>query len=197
MHIKLFFTYLLTSTTVFTSILPAYAEPNTWIDRGILSRDHRAYCSDIVAQNVQTDVMSFSQNDIGSQSSSNSNSRMQSYNRTSNKGGKGRFKLGPLSMGGGRQRSQNYARRTANQSNSSFNRSQDQSFQYSHDRTITTSSTAGKNCDAFVQGAAHIEAASINAETNRKAIEAKERVRLEEIETQAQMAIFEHYMQGW
>ncbi len=44
--------------------------PYTWIDQGTLSRDRRAYCSDIVAQNVQTDVMSFSQNDIGSQSSS-------------------------------------------------------------------------------------------------------------------------------
>ncbi|NET45925.1 hypothetical protein [Okeania sp. SIO2B3] len=197
MRIKLFFTYLLTSTTVFTSILPAYAQPNTWIDRGTLSRDHRAYCSDIVAQDVQNDVVSFSQNDIGSQSSSNSRSRMQSSNRTTNKGGKGRLKLGRFSIGGGRQRSQNHARRTANQSNSSSNSSQDHSFQYSHDRTITTSSTAGKNCDAFVQGAAHIEATSINAETNRKAIEAKERVRLEEIEAQKQMAIFEHHMQGW
>ncbi len=141
--------------------------------------------------------MSVSQNDIGSQSSSNSNSRMQSSNSTTNKGGKGRLKLGRFSIGGGRQRSQNHAQRTANQSNSSFNSSQDKSFQFSYDRTTTTSSTVGKNCDAFVQGAAHIEAASINAETNRKAIEAKERVRLEEIETQAQMAIFEKNMQGW
>ena len=82
------FTSLIAATTIFTSVLPASAEPyKSWINESVLATDQRAYCDDIVAQNVKNNSGSINQNNSGSIGVSSSYSNQQSYNRSSEKSG--------------------------------------------------------------------------------------------------------------
>jgi len=196
MRLRLF-TSLITATTILTSVLPAYAEPGPWISRDVLATDHQAYCNDIIGQDIQRNQGSYAQNDIGSWSNSSNRSQMASRNSTKKKGGGGGIGFGPIQLGGSGQSSRSEASRSAEESRRSSNSSWDRSSQYSYDRSTVTSVAVGKDCDGFNRSAAQVETTLINAETNRMAIEAKERVRLQEIETNAQTEMFNTLMQDW
>lgn len=193
---------LLTSSiaviTIFTSVLPASAEPyKSWIDSNVLTTDHRAYCDDIVAQNIQNKVGSYNQNNSGSISNSRRYSNQQAYNRSSEKSGGGGFSFAGFGINGKGGSKKSEARRASNNSRSSHNNSWNRDLGTTYDRTTVTSVTAGKNCSTLVHSAAQRDINYEQQKTNRMAIEAKERVRREEIEKTSQTNMFNNLMQGW
>lgn len=181
MRLKLLPT-LVTTVALLSPVLPARADNfQPWINQSVLATDHRAYCSDLVGQQVQNDIGTQGQNDIGSLRTSSGQSQQQDESHSSNMGGG----INILGVGGKVQSSNSSSSRVAGSSNNQFGQSWNNSSQGSWDRSTVTSTTVGQNCDAFVQAGALVEAAHMNAETQRMGIQTQER-----------MSIFGNIM-GW
>ena len=152
------------ATTLLTSSLPAYANPNTsWINSNTLATDHRAYCDDIVAQNVTSREESRRQNDNGSQrqSSDDQQSSRDFRSDTTQIGGSFMRIGGNYSRNSTREQEENS--RDRDNSRSQFNRDS----QHSSSHNTVTSITAGQNCSTFVESAANRDIAITNANAQR------------------------------
>ena len=192
------FTSLIAATTIFTSVLPASAEPyKSWINESVLATDHRAYCDDIVAQNVKNNSGSINQNNSGSIGVSSSYSNQQSYNRSSEKSGGGGFSFAGFGINGKGGSKNSTARTASNNSKNNRNSSWNRNSRITYDRSTVTSETVGENCSTFVHSAAQRDINYEQQKTNRMAIDAKKEVRLEEIEKKSQSSTFNNLMQGW
>lgn len=169
-----YFAILATAATLLSTSISAQAQ---WIDSNILADDPRAYCSDVVAANRQSNIVSREQE--------NSNSSVSiSQRERGGGGGVSIFGIGVNGQGHSNNRREN---RNSAQSGST----------YRHDFSTVTNVTAGRNCDAFVQGAAHVEATQIQADVNHHLIDSRERVNMREMETNSQSQLFQMMMQGF
>lgn len=185
MNLKLFST-MFTSIVLSSSMLPALAgEFQPWINRSVLATDHKAYCNDIIGQQIRNNTGSVSQNDIGSQGYARNSSSMQERNNSRQSGTQAGVGLGPIGFKFGQQSSNNNSRRTANSWAMQANSSWDKSSQRTFDHSTVTSESVGKDCSAFVQAGSMVEMTQINAETDRMGIRA-----------QQQMGIFEMMFRG-
>ena len=212
---------LVAIATILTTAVPVYANPNdsyeSWINSEVMMTDHRAYCSDIIAQDTTVNKGSQTHNDIGSSKQDNngsrSNSSSSSYSSADSQskesstnislGGKGI--LSRLSGSYGKTSKQSSSSKDSGSSKNSSAHTWDKDRASSWDRsrtstwenTTVTSKVAGQNCDVLLQTAAERDINHDQQLTNRMAIEAKERVKMEEMKTQSQMSLFESLMQGW
>ena len=212
---------LLAVATVLTIVMPAYANHNdgykSWINSEVMLTDHRAYCSDIIAQdtrvnkgsqrrvnkgtNRQDNNGSTSTSNSYSQSSANSQSKKSSTNISA--GHKGI--LSRLGRNISRSSNNSSSNRNSSTAQNSSERTWDKDRESTWDNTRTStwektsviSKVAGKNCDVLLETAAQRDINHDQQLTNRMAIEAKERVRMEEMKTQSQMSLFDKLMQGW
>ena len=191
-------TSLIAATTILTSALPASAQSSeSWINTDVLSTDHRAYCDDMVGQNIQSDVGSNSYGSSGSTSSSSQHSHNRNSNRSNQSNRGGGVRVGRIGIN--RQRSSKNSQANSSSLRNSTNRERtwDRSSENSYDRTTVENVVAGKNCSTFVESAAQVDINREQQETNRMAIDAKERVRTQEIERNTQNNMFNNLMQGW
>jgi len=178
MNLKLFST-MFTSIVLSSSILPALAgeyQFRTWVNQDVLATDHKAYCDDVIGQQVRNNTGSINQNDIGSQGYASNRSSMQEYSNSKQSGTQAGVGLGPIGFKFGQQSSNSNSGRTANTSANQSNNSWDRSSQRTFDRSTVTSESVGKNCSAFVQSGAMVEATQINAETDRMGMRTQERM---------------------
>jgi hypothetical protein len=76
-----------------------------------------------------------------------------------------------------------YNESSRNASASSQSNSESSSTRIAHQEV--TAKAAGKNCDAFVRGAAAVETTEMREQTNRQAIEARKEVQMEQLETRS------------
>jgi len=215
MRSKIAYTLVIT-TTLLASALPARANPSdSWIQTSVLATDHRAYCDDIVAQNVTSTESHHRQNNSGSQrqSSANSNSSRNSRSRSRQIGG--RF----LGIGGNiRNQSTSDSRQNSRSQNESESRF-DRGFERSNSSNIVTSVTAGQNCSTFVESAAQRDISITNAnaqrdiattnanaevtinrdqqETMRLGIEVQRELGLEEIQSRQQMFMMDRFLPNY
>lgn len=182
---KHYLSAFIATLTLTTLTFPAKAQ---WINQDILADNPRAYCSDIVAGNRASNIVS-------TQGSSSLSSE-EIYHRE--RGGGGGVSIFGIGANGSGQSTTHRENRNSEQNSST----------YYHDFSTITHVTAGQNCDAFVQGAAHVEATRIEsdayvegqriqADVNNNLIDSRERVSLRELEVSSQDQLFQMMMQGF
>jgi hypothetical protein len=189
---------LITATTLFTSVLPAFAgEQQSWISGDTLAQDPKALCSDVgLGSNIQNNNSSSSSSSrtasARNSSASGASSSFQSSTSSHNDGGGGNVSvLGLFSVGGngGSQgsnsgsasNSSRYAQASASSQSGAF--SQSNAFNRDSSTVVT-----GKNCDAFVGAAAARDIAHDNNLTTRYGVDAQ--VRINESNNQTAVQLF-------
>ncbi|MBE9070498.1 hypothetical protein IQ260_28035 [Leptolyngbya cf. ectocarpi LEGE 11479] len=181
--------------TLFVGIAPVQAQ--SWVDPDVLANNPRAYCSDIVAANQQTDRLRTQSNHASqSQFENNHSMRSDDYRHRSRQGGGGFSFAGFGINGQGGSESTDRNQQATNRERSGRN-AQQYGSTYEHDHSSVTQVTAGQNCDAFVQGAAHIEATRLQTDVQHHAIDTRERIRTYEIDGQRQDTYLQMLMEGW
>ncbi|WP_219904548.1 hypothetical protein [Stenomitos frigidus] len=176
---------LIAATTLFTSVLPAFAgEQQSWINGDTLAKDPRALCSDVgLGSNTQNNNGSSSSSTRNAAANSNSasgaSSNSQSSNSTHSAGGGGGFSfLGIGASGSGSSKGSNsssasnsnrYAQASASSQSSASSRAN--AFNRDSSTVVT-----GKNCDAFVGAAAARDIAHDDNVTARYGIDAQVKI---------------------
>ena len=176
---------LIAATTLFTSVLPAFAgEQQSWINGDTLAKDPRALCSDVgLGSNTQNNNGSSSASSRTASAKNNSASgasaNAQSSNSTHSAGGGGGFSfLGIGASGSGESKGSNssassnsnrYAQASASSQSSASSRAN--AFNRDSSTVVT-----GKNCDAFVGAAAARDIAHDDNQTARYGIDAQVKI---------------------
>jgi hypothetical protein len=176
---------LIAATTLFTSVLPAFAgEQQSWINGDTLAKDPRALCSDVgLGSNTQNNNGSSSSSNRSASAKNNSASgasaSAQSSNSTHSAGGGGGVSfLGIGVSGSGSSKGSNgsaasnssrYAQASAASQSSASSRAN--AFNRDSSTVVT-----GKNCDAFVGAAAARDIAHEDNVTARYGIDAQVKI---------------------
>jgi len=208
---------LLAITAVMTSTaMPAKA--GDWVREQALEQNPQAYCSDIVAKKTEVNKVDRSNSSESARSSSRQYERMDqgSYTKEDESASSSSQKksrqnntgvgLGPISVNHGEEKfkqskqesseshkldkSHDNSQRGASESS----RSSSNSSSYESTQKTIDPEAVGKNCDAFVEAASEVEQTEMEERTNRKAIDAKKDVKMEQIETQAEQKRYQQLM---
>ena len=166
-------TSLIAAATILTSALPASAQSESWVNSDVLSTDHRAYCDDMVGQNIENDIGSHKDSSSGSRSSSSNSSRQRNSNRSNQSNRGGGVRVGRIGIN--RQRSSKNSQANSSSLRNSTNRERtwDTSSENSYDRTTVESVAVGKNCSTFIDAAAKRDINREQQETTRMGIDEK------------------------
>lgn len=192
---------LIAATTLFTSVLPAFAgEQQSWINGDTLAKDPRALCSDVgLGSNTQNNNGSSSASNRTASAKNNSasgaSSSSQSNNSTHSAGGGGGFSfLGIGASGSGESKGSNsssasnsnrYAQASATSQSSATSRTN--AFNRDSSTVVT-----GKNCDAFVGAAAARDIAHDDNITARYGIDAQVKINDSNNQTAVQLLNSQH-----
>ncbi|NEQ11063.1 MAG: hypothetical protein F6K37_35700 [Moorea sp. SIO4E2] len=189
------FSSLITATIIITSVIPAYAEPySSWINHDALADNPRTYCNDIVAANRQNNIVSTeSTSSLSHQFNREYSQESNSFYNRAAGGGGGVSIFGIRGNANGKKETNRRNSQATNQVQSGRNHQQ-YGQRYHHDRSSVTNVVAGLNCEAFVKGAAYIEATQINADVQHHAIDAKESMNRLELEHQRKNYYFDILM---
>ncbi|EAZ88719.1 hypothetical protein [Crocosphaera chwakensis] len=205
---------LIATTTLFGAITPVQAQYFSSAGAEYFPKSDQfqrdTLCTDIA---LRTDAISdkgriaINNQDSMSQSNSNSESHSNISSRNQELSGSGSYAWGLLDgKGGGKNSSHNENHDTAS-SSSDYEKSGAQGLEIEHDRQVSNAKL-GHDCSAYLDAAQKVQSTQIhtagqvqmnydNTMTNREAIKSKEKVRIEEINSNSQMQIFNNLMQGW